>query len=845
VADTIKNDEFEDAPRLTSTPYERAPLWAACRSPRPMPIELPRRAPVTAERFNKRIDDIKSAGEHGLSDPGEELLELMVAYAPPGTADSEEAMDQLVESALLIETAHPELSTLADALRRGLEIRPTAVGDLVGITTRVLSPTIVTDLVNVRGEARHGANARRTPLHLVPPVAGEYDTGAGERCIELRGPNHFMELWTKQREALGFTGSKILDLRNRADLENVAAQGVQKPLTIAVTRLSFGQPNGRPAAILAPADGSRRTNEAHWGFERMLPDLGASTLGFRHLTDGFGQVAGLAPFTEETAMMTRDVVRAAIAAFAGPGLSGNKAKDTEKLAEWAAGLSGEEEVLVRLLTVPAFIIIGVDYGSVGSEVENPMTECIRAYTTSLHVKQQAELEWDDKAILLDVGRSILRQLNGRFAHLGEWAHGLLFDPDSYDFRSGELALTSTPEIATQADPGWTERASKAQLQAIEAGAPVPLTLIEGLVPAVDTGGEAVMTKLEVMAASTAAIVARGDHEVNRVCSEALVSRGLPNSPKQRAQVWAGTVLGLVGLPLEGSLTARAFAALSRTPTHSVVWQLSSSEDPLGEIDNWTDLIGLKFEDLVERSDREADAIVKGRRNPAEDFGPAQILLALYGAYAQIVNPALLNDETHQLTISGLGQRHGPIASEPMVIALNLAKDHDGRRQLFEMIVALVNNEEPCLPRSVRYDPERHANRLNDGDENRYGVVLTEFDLRGSTFWPDRVGEDGSLRDVPLGALSSNERFFKDMATRLGEFAKRCKEIADPRRASVIDPDLNVEADEYRGSVTSAFLDSGVDIVVANAAVKAVHDIDDVVRDGRLIRIQVEGNSDSV
>ena len=847
MANTMSNDhdnefDFEEVPRLTGTPYERAPLWAASTSPKPMPVELPRRAPVSSVRFGKRIDDIKSAGESGLSGPGEELYELFKKYAPSGMAEGPKARDALLEAALIVETAHATVADLSDAVRRGPETRPTPMGDLIGINTRVLSPMISADIANIRGEARHGAGARRAPLQLVPPVSGEYDTEGGERCIEVRSTDHFMRLYKKQRDALGFTGTRILDTRDRADLENVAAQGVQKPLTLVVTRVTDGDPEAGLAAYLSAIDGSRRVNMAHWAYDRILPDLGASYLAFRHMTDGFGNVTDFAPFTEETAVATRELMRAAIADFAADGPSGSPAKDAQKIAEWAARLNGEEQVLLRLLTVPAFIVIGVDQSSVVSGVQHPMTECLKAYTNSLHVRQQAELEWEEKAIWLDVGRRILRRLDGhQFEHLGPWVTGLLFQPDVFNWRSGELAHTASAEVATHADPAWAERADGAELAEIDETGVVPLTLIKDLVPALDTGEEAVMTKLEVMLAATASMVCRGDRSVDKVVSEELASRGLPNSPKQRAQVMAATVLGMVGLPLEGTESARVHAALSRTPTHSDVWQLSSNEDPLGEIGNWTELIGWKFLELLDRAEAEGAAIVEARRNPAESFGPAQVMLALAGAYAQIVNPALISDETHQLTLSGLGHRHGPVASEPMVVALNLVKDYDGRRQLAEMIVALVNDCGPCLPRSVRYSPKRRDRREHEGDQHRYGVVLTEYDLRGSTFWPDRIDEDGTLRDVPIGALGSNERFFKDMSDRLGEFARRCKEVADPIRAGVVDPELNVAADEYGGSVTKAFLEAGLEVTVANSVKSAIHAIEDVVSDGRLIRIRAEGN----
>ena len=119
------------------------------------------------------------------------------------------------------------------------------------------------------------------------------------------------------------------------------------------------------------------------------------------------------------------------------------------------------------------------------------------------------------------------------------------------------------------------------------------------------------------------------------------------------------------------------------------------------------------------------------------------------------------------------------SSEPFTVLLPLVREEAGRRQLFEIIVALCNDDQPYVPRSVKFG-------AGVADEHHYGPLLTEYDLRGRTWNPDDDDDTGTER---IGAAEHNERLFAEAARIFDRYARQCGEVADPDRRSVIDGEL--------------------------------------------------------
>lgn len=802
-----------EAPSLTKTPPGNAPLWAMTPAGTVPPSELPPASPVTSERFCRRIDEISSADEDGLSQPGAEVRELVERYAPPGADHA-----QILEQALLIESAHAELSDLVAALKRGVDRLPTTKGDLIVLHTRILATAVAPDVSNVRAEANGAVWHRDDAVHLVPPVLAEEDSTSGERQLQFRNTEHFTKLNENQRDALGFNTANVRNDRNRYDLEHIARQGVLKSILVGPTRL-VDEETGDSGLVLMTENGARRTTIDQWILEKVLPAVPVAELPIRHLIDDQGTIT-FRVLTPEDCDATRDLVTSAIRSFAAPGPSGTPAEDEARLKAWAGTLDPAHEAAIRALTMPAMVIIGVDRASVIAGIKNPLVECLDAYTATLHVPEQSDLEWGEKPIQLSVARSILRRASDVFTDLGPWADGLIFNPNGYGWAAGGLASTSDPEIAATV-PG----ADPTTFPTDAGGNPtyVPLTLVPDHLPAVATGTERTVGKLDIMLAAAGAMVCRGTG-FSWVVSEEIAAKGLPNSPKQRGQLMASACLGLVGMPLVGTASARVHAAVSRTPSHSVVYKLDESADPLGEETCWIDLVGRDWLEIAKRADREAAAIARTPGASNDTVGPAQVILALGAAFAMIVSPEVIGTE-HQLTLSGLGRRHGALSAEPFTVLLPLVREEIGRRQLLEIIVALCNDKMPYVPRSVKFDSEA-------ADEHHFGPLLTEYDLRGRTWNPDGNDDTGSER---IGAAEHNERLFAEAARIFNRFKRQCGEVADPDRRSVVDGELSHDADEYGGSVAEAFYGDGIDLDVAIDLQTALAALTDVVATGKAIR----------
>lgn len=802
-----------EAPGLTKTPPGNAPLWAMTPEGTVLPSELPPASPVTSGRFRRRIDEISSADDDGLSQPGAEVRELIERYAPPGAERAD-----IVEQALLIESAHAELSDLVAALKRGVDRLPTTRGDLMVLHTRILATAVAPDVSNVRAEANGAVWHRDGAVHLVPPVLAEEDSTSGERQLRFRDTEHFTKLNENQREALGFNTANVRNDRNRYDLEHIARQGVLKSILVGPTRL-VDEETGDSGLVLMTENGARRTTIDQWILGKVLPGIPVTELPIRHLVGDTGTVT-FRVLTPEDCDVTRDLLTSAIRPFAGPGPSGTPSEDEVRLTTWSRGLDPAHQAAIRALTMPAMVIVGVDRSSVIAGIEEPVVECLDAYTATLHVPEQSDLEWGEKPIQLSVARSILRRASDVFTHLGPWARGLIFDPDGYGWAAGGLASTSDPDIAA-AVPGADPTMFPTDVE----GNPtfVPMTLVPGHAPAVASETKRTVNKLDVMLAAAGAMVCRGT-DFSWVVSEEIAAKGLPNSPKQRGQLMASACLGLVGMPLVGTASARVHAAVSRTPSHSVVYKLDESADPLGEDLCWINLIGWDWLEISERADLEAAAIARTPGASNDTVGPAQVILALAAAFAMIVSPEVVGTD-HQLTLSGLGRRHGPLSAEPFTVLLPLVREEIGRRQLLEIIVALCNDEMPYVPRSVKFD-------AGSADRHHYGPLLTEYDLRGRTWNPDDDGDTGA---ESIGAAEHNERLFAEAARHLARFARQCGEVADPDRRSVIDGELSQDADEYGGSVAEAFYGDGIDLDVATDLQTALAALTDVVATGKAIR----------
>lgn len=814
----------EQEARLTATAPGNARLWAMVPegTVRRLPSELPERAAVTSGRFRRRIDTIHSANEDGLSKPGEEVFELIERYAP---ADANR--EDILEQALLIESAHAELSDLTSALRRGPERLPTSKGDLIVLRSRVLSTSVTPDVANVRAEATNPAWNGEGGADPVPPVLDERDSESGERELTFIDGTHFSELNNKQRTALGFTGNNIRDERNRYDIEHLARQGVQKEILIAPTRLVDEATKAR-GLVLSTINGARRTTMCQYILETRLPGVPIRRLALDHLLDAQG-VPVFRRLSVEDVDAVRDKVAGAIAQFAGPGLSGGLEADQQRLHDWASRLDRASEAAIRVLTEPAMIVIGVDRDSVMPDVEYPLTECVDAFTATLHVPEQSDLDWGPKPIQLTVARSILRRVPpDALPGLENWARGLVFNPRSFSWRSGGIRSTVTRKVAEAVDGVDT-----AALAAADPAQPVPLSVLPDMAPAVASGTPLTTGKLEVMLAATAVMVCRG-HSFAQVVAEELAAKGMPNSPKQRGQLMAAAVLGLVNLPLTGTIPDRVHAAVSRTPNHSIVYKLEEAWDPLDEGLTWVDLIGHDWLEIAERADREADAIARRAGAGTNSAGPAQTILALAAAYALSVSPATIATD-HQLTQSGLGKRRGDLAAEPLTVVLPLANDPMGRRQLLEIIVALVNDDRPYVPRSVKFG---HG----EPDAHHFGPLLTEYDLRGRTWNPDQGDDNRDDARPRIGAAESNERLFHESERLLTRMSHEFAQVANPASRREADPDLD-DADGYGGSVAEAFYNDGIDLDVVRRMQRALERIVDVVATGKAIRtIAISGQS---
>jgi hypothetical protein len=153
------------------------------------------------------------------------------------------------------------------------------------------------------------------------------------------------------------------------------------------------------------------------------------------------------------------------------------------------------------------------------------------------------------------------------------------------------------------------------------------------------------------------------------------------------------------------------------------------------------------------------------------------------------------------------------------------REEAGRRQLFEIIVALCNDDQPYLPRSVKFG-------AGVADEHHFGPLLTEYDLRGRTWNPDDGDDTGTER---IGAAEHNERLFAEAARIFDRYARQCGEVADPDRRSVVDGELSRDADEYGGSVAEAFYGDGIDLDVAMDLQAALAILAEVVATGKAIR----------
>jgi hypothetical protein len=366
-------------------------------------------------------------------------------------------------------------------------------------------------------------------------------------------------------------------------------------------------------------------------------------------------------------------------------------------------------------------------------------------------------------------------------------------------------------------------------------------LTDELTPAVRGSAPAarVLNALDLILATIATVVCR-DQPMSPVIGEMLAHHRMANSPKARGQLAAAVLGPLLHLPAEGSDTARAYAALSRTAQHGVVYKLDESRDPLNAGLRWVDLIGGDWFDIVDRAraERAAGAVTaSGDRI----FGPAQVLLALAAAISMEVSPAVVFSDQgpspYQLTLSGLGGQRGVYKGDPLAVLLALTVSEAGITQLWELVVAAIADERARPARSIRWDPEAQTSRM-------YGPFLTEVDVRDAPWGhgtPRGRGQGGAGGDggqpttTRPGAAAFVASIFATIAGDLEAHAAQLVPIVDRDNRSAVDPELDPDVDDFGGRPAEAYFRDGVDQDVADRIVHTADAIRNAAVQGKVVR----------
>lgn len=816
-----------DLPRLTASPPNEQ-FWGLTPADSVVPSEVPSPVSVASERFVDRIEriDFNKRDGDGLSAVSRAALELLERLHP--CADRAE----LIEIAFILEASAGDLDGFMRAVANP-QVLPTDHGDLVVLDYLVLTPMLARDPDNPRTILRLGSGS---PGHYTytSPVLAESDDGT-VRTLEFRDPQHYLSLHEAQRGALGFEGA-VRNARDRLDLERGLRLGILKPATVAPVRVK-DRSTGEVGLQLGLVDANRRLTLIERAFQAIRPQISIGEFSRRHFYDGSGY--RFRSFTAQDAHDARESLADAFADIDAPGLSGDPDVDARTIGQWAREIDDNHPgraALIRLRVMRSRVVVGVDEAS-NKAGTDPIMVAIGAYRDQLHLPELADVGWTPRATEAMVGHEILRRSRAMscVAALEQsddpWQDEVLFQPENVSWHLP--GMRSTHDLAVAAEALGVSAGDVVQSVAGVAA------LVDGLAPAIPVSGTKERTRnvLDLVLATTATIVCR-DQAVTRVVSEILAQHRMPNSPKARGQIAAALLLPLLGLPADGSDTATAYAALSRTMSHGAIYKIDLSIDPLNQDMRWTDLIGWNWFDVVDRARAEAASGGANGTTSEGSVGPAQTLLAFASAISLEVSPAVVtNDDrgrnANQVTLSGLGGQRGDSKAEPLALLLPLTTTAEGIDQLFETVVAAIASSEARLARSIRWDPALADGRI-------YGPLLTEYDLRDRT-WGHGQGEaggtgDGTGTNVPIGASTFVARIFARIAEDIDAHAVEVAGIKDQENRDTVDPELDPDADDFGGSPTKAYLEDGVDVVIAERILGALDVLRDAAQYGKLVRV---------
>ena len=827
----------EDIPGLTASP-PGTPFWGMCGPDVVTPAEVPPPVSVASDRFIKRIERLARRDASGLTHVSRRVLKLLEQLHP--NAHHED----LVEVALLLEASAGNTDQFLRSVANP-EVLPTDHGDLVVLDYLALTPMLARDLDNPRPFLRLGTRTNGHGYSYTSPILDEYDQ-TGFRTLEVASAEHFVDLHRAHRDALGFTG-QVRDHRDRLDLERGARLGILKPATAAPVRI-VDRRSGNVVLQLGLVDANRRLTLVERIFDAVMPALRLGSFSRRYLFDGDNLT--FRRFTGEDAHDARETLADAFADLDAPGDTGDPDSDRLRIRQWANRIDENDPVnaaILRTRVMRCRVAIGLDSASALAP-RNPMTVAIGAYRDQLHLPDLSDVGWDNRATEAMVAHDLLRQSREIASVVPPtvvdsngvaWQDAVLFHPTEIRWHVPGIVSTHRPAIAAQA------------LDVREDQVPLCLddiaALSDVLPPAVR--GTASPTRnlnaLDLILASIATVVCR-DQPMTPVTSEVLAHHRMKSSPKARGQLAAAVLGPLLRLPAEGSDTARAYAALSRTAQHGLVYKLSESRDPMGEDLRWVDLIGRDWFDIVHRAraERVAGGVTSGGNRV---FGPAQILLALAAAISMEVSPAVVFSDRgpspYQLTLSGLGGQRGVYKGDPLAVLLALTVTEAGLTQLWELVVAAIADERARPARSIRWDPDADDGRM-------YGPFLTEVDVRDAPWGHGHAGRgrgggtEGNQDRMATrpGAASFVASIFASIVRDLEAHKASLEPIADRENRSAVDPELDPDVDDYGGSPAEAYFRDGVDQDVADRIVHAADVIRNAAVQGKIVRETTGGTS---
>jgi hypothetical protein len=823
-----------DLPGLTATP-PGAQFWGLCGKDVLTPAEVPPPVSVASDRFIKRIERLSRRDDAGLTHVSRQVLDLLERL------HSDVDHDDLVEVALLLEASAGNTEQFLRSVANP-EVLPTDHGDLFVLDYLALTPILARDIDNPRPFLRLGTRTNGNGYSYTSPILDEYDHN-GFRTLEVADARHFADLHAAHRDALGFNG-QVRDHRDRLDLERGARLGILKPATAAPVRI-LDRSTGAVALQLGLVDANRRYTLVERLFDAVMPSLRFGAFARRHLFDGDG--LAFRRFTPADAHDARETLADAFADLDAPGDTGDADADRVRIRQWANRIDENDPLhaaILRTRVMRCRVVIGLDPASALAS-RDPMKVAVGAYRDQLHLPDLSDVEWDKRATEAMVAHDLLRQSRSYPSVVpgavsgatndgsAPWQDAVLFSPTEIGWHVPGISSTHRPEVAADA-------LGVAESEVLECADGVA-ALTEDLAPAVrgTTSAERALNALDLILATIATVVCRAQ-PMSPVIGEMLAHHRMANSPKARGQLAAAVLGPLLRLPAEGSDTARAYAALSRTAQHGLVYKLDEGIDPLGERLRWVDLVGSDWFDVVDRAraERAAGAVTPGGERV---FGPAQILLALAAAISMEVSPAVVFSDRgpspYQLTLSGLGGQRGAYKGDPLAVLLALTVSEAGITQLWELVVAAIADDRARPARSIRWDPEAADGRM-------FGPFLTEVDVRdapwghgtrrgrGASGGGGGAGQQSATRQ---GAAAFVASIFAAIAGDLEGHAAELVPIVDRDNRGAVDPELDPDVDDYGGRPAEAYFRDGVDQDVADRIVRASATISTAAMQGKVVR----------